>query len=74
MKKIILIMLTIVLLSACNREIVLRKNQILATPFNEKSFPKGSYEVVLYKLNYPKTLKEKQVFLNEFNTLLKNTI
>ena len=71
MKKIILIMLTIILLSACNREIVLRKNQILATPFNEKSFPKGSYEVVLYKLNYPKTLKEKQVFLNEFNTLLK---
>ena len=71
MKKIILIMLTIVLLSACNREIVLRKNQILAAPFNEKSFPKGSYEVVLYKLNYPKTLKEKQVFLNEFNTLLK---
>jgi len=71
MKKIIFILLAIFILPACTREIVLRKNQSLTAPFNEKTFPKGSYELFLYKLSYPKTLKEKQIFLNEFNTLLK---
>lgn len=71
MKKMILFLFTLLLLLGCNREIVLRKNQNMLAPYNEKVFPKGDYEIPLYKLNYPKDLKDKQVFLNELNILLK---
>lgn len=71
MRKIFLGLLIILFLPACSREIVLRKNQSVVAPFNEKSFPKGTYELILYSINYPKNLKEKQVFLTELNILLK---
>ncbi len=71
MKKTMLFLFTLLLLLGCNREIILRKNQNMLTPYNEKKFPKGNYELSIYKLNYPKDLKDKQVFLNELNVLLK---
>lgn len=71
MKKITLFLFTLLLLLGCNREIVLRKNQNMLAPYNEKIFPKGDYELPIYRLNYPKELKDKQVFLNELNVLLK---
>lgn len=70
MKKIV-ILFSLFLLIGCNREIVLRKNQNMVAPFNEKIFPKGAYEFYLYKLDYPKELKDKQVFFNDLNILLK---
>lgn len=74
MKKVIFILVILMMLPACTREIVLRKNQSLAAPFNEKTLPKGSYELTLYKLSYPKLLKEKQVFWTNLNVLLKKYI
>ena len=71
MKKVICLILFLILFTACTRDIVLRKNEVLKASYNEKNLPKGIYEIPLYRIIYPTNLKEKQEFFKEFNVLLK---
>ena len=71
MKKVIYVLLVLVLFTACTRDIVLRKNEVLKASYNEKTLPKGVHEVPLYRIIYPFNLEEKQEFFKEFNVLLK---
>ena len=71
MKKVIYVLIVLVLFTACTRDIVLRKNEVLKASYNEKTLPKGVHEVPLYRIIYPFNLVEKQEFFKEFNVLLK---
>ncbi|MBP6407235.1 MAG: hypothetical protein KA277_03895 [Fusobacteriaceae bacterium] len=71
MKKVIYVLIVLVLFTACTRDIVLRKNEVLKASYNEKTLPKGVHEVPLYRIIYPFNLEEKQEFFKEFNVLLK---
>lgn len=71
MKKVIYVLIVLVLFTACTRDIVLRKNEVLKASYNEKILPKGVHEVPLYRIIYPFNLEEKQEFFKEFNVLLK---
>ena len=71
MKKVIYVLIVLVLFTACTRDIVLRKNELLKASYNEKTLPKGVHEVPLYRIIYPFNLEEKQEFFKEFNVLLK---
>ena len=71
MKKVIYVLIVLVLFTACTRDIVLRKNEVLKASYNEKTLPKGVHEVPLYRIIYPFNLEEKQEFFKEFNVLLQ---
>ena len=71
MKKVIYLLLFLVLFTACTRDIVLRKNEVLKASYNEKNLPKGTHEIPLYRIIYPTSLEGKQEFFKEFNILLK---
>lgn len=71
MKKAAYLLLVLVLFTACTRDIVLRKNEVLKASYNEKKLPKGVHEIPLYRIVYPTDLEGKQEFFKEFNVLLK---
>lgn len=71
MKKCLYVLIILCVFTACTRDIVLRKNEVLKAPYNEKTLPKGVYEIELYRVIYPVDLEGKQKFFEEFNVLLK---
>ncbi len=72
MKKInVFVLLLILVVTGCNREIVLRKETIVTAPFNKEKVKEGDYILNLYKIDYPDGLKGKQEFYNNINLFFK---
>lgn len=71
MRKSLYLLMILCLFNACTRDIILRKNEVLKAPYNEKNLPKGVHEIELYRIIYPENLEGKQKFFEEFNVLLK---
>jgi hypothetical protein len=71
MRKILILLVLVLTILGCNREIVLKKSNVLKAPYDEKLISKGDYKVNIYRLKYPKDLKGKQDFFEEFNVLIQ---
>lgn len=71
MKKINVFILLLLVFSACNREIVLRKEAVVAAPFNKEVVEEGDYNLTLYKISYPDDMEGKQDFYSNINLFFK---
>lgn len=70
MKKIFYFLFCIFLFVGCDH-IVLRKDKSERVTF-EKNISQGTYTLYMYEINYPKTQKDKIVFMSRFENFLKN--
>ncbi len=72
MRKInVFIFLLLVFFTACNREIVLRKETVVSAPFNKEKIEEGNYTLNLYKIDYPSGMEGKQKFYTNINLFFK---
>lgn len=70
MKKIFYFLFCIFLFVGCDH-IVLRKDKSERVTF-DKNISQGTYTLYMYEINYPKTQKDKIVFMSRFENFLKN--
>ncbi len=72
MKKInVFILLIILIITGCNRKILLKIEVAVTPPFNKEKIEEGDYILNLYQITYPKGLKEKQNFYSNINLFFK---
>lgn len=71
MIKKMLLIFTLIFFVACSSSIVLKKEKVESPPLKIKE---GEYSINLYRIEYPRTIKEKQIFMREFYFFLQKMI